>query len=83
MDLYIKLSVKTTNITNKLLDKPRESEWGGGGFKHTRISSTVLGLSDSSLRRGTWEGGWNIAPLFIYLFILFYLPSKYKIQYWI
>ena len=36
MDLYIKLSVKTTNITNKLLDKPRESEWGGGGGSNTQ-----------------------------------------------
>lgn len=55
---YIKLPVEINNITNKRLEKLRES--GGVGLKHTRISSTVLGLSNLSIRRGPrgpWEGG--------------------------
>jgi len=55
IDLYIKLPVKINNITNKLLEKLRESE-GEGGVLNTRISSTVVGLSNSSLGRGPWEG---------------------------
>ena len=35
IDLYIKLPVKINNITNKRLEKVRESEGGGGGGAQT------------------------------------------------
>ena len=53
--------ITSENKHNKLFEKLRESEeaggGGGGGFKHTRISFTVVGLSNSSPRRGPWERG--------------------------
>ena len=75
MDLYIKLSVKTTNITNKLLDKPRESEWGGGGvqthnnFKYCIRPFWLVAKERNLGRRLKYSS-------FIYLFIYFILFTK-------
>ena len=42
IDLYIKLPVKINNITNKRLEKVRESEGGGGGFGSNTQEFQVL-----------------------------------------